>query len=129
SSEITVSWKKIVLQETAMPDPMSAIDKIIAEAQEDGRFNDLPGKGKPLTIDPSPDAVVKGILKEANVSVAPEWMTLANEIDALLEQMERSLEAYRAEAEADLAELTGAGSAAARTAETPPTNRSGEPRW
>ena len=31
-------------QETAMPDPMSAIDKIIAEAQEEGRFNDLPGK-------------------------------------------------------------------------------------
>jgi Domain of unknown function (DUF1992) len=77
-----------------MPDPMSAFDKIINEAQREGKFEDLPGKGKPLEIDTSPDAALKGVLKEANVSVAPEWITLAVAIDHLLEQGEQALERY-----------------------------------
>ena len=66
-----------------MPDPMLALDKIISEAQREGKFEDLPGKGKPLETDTSPDAAIKGVLKEANLSVAPEWITLAIEIDHL----------------------------------------------
>jgi hypothetical protein len=103
---------------------MSAVDKIIAEAQEEDLFKDLPGKGKPLTIDPSPDAVVKSILKQANVSMAPEWITLASEIDDLLGRMEHDLEAYSAEAAAGLAVLTEAGSRTERLPEPPPADRS-----
>ena len=79
-----------------MRDPMLAFDQIIAEAQQEGKFEDLPGKGKPLVIDTSPDAVIKGLLKEANVSVTPEWITLASEIDRLLEEDERALAAFAA---------------------------------
>src|SRR5438093_382377 len=77
-----------------MPDPMLALDKIISEAQQEGKFEDLPGKGKPLEIDTSPDAALKGVLKEANVSVTPEWITLAVAIDHLLEQGEQALQRY-----------------------------------
>ena len=48
-----------------MRDPVSAVDQIITEAQNEGKFADLRGKGEPLVIDTSPDAVIKGILKEA----------------------------------------------------------------
>ncbi len=94
-----------------MRDPMSAFDKIITEAQQEGKFENLEGKGKPLVIDTSPDAVVKGLLKEANVSVAPEWITLAMEIDRLLEAEEGALERYAALYEADRAAVLDAAGA------------------
>jgi hypothetical protein len=89
-----------------MRDPMLAFDQIIAEAQQEGKFEDLAGKGKPLVIDTSPDAVIKGLLKEANVSVTPEWITLAMEIDRLLEEDERALAAFAAHYPAESASLT-----------------------
>ena len=64
-----------------MRDPTIGLDQIIADAQQEGKFEDLEGEGKPLVIDTSPDAVIKGILKEANVSMAPEWIPLTCEID------------------------------------------------
>src|SRR5215210_7569298 len=90
-----------------MRDPMSAFDKIITEAQQEGKFEDLAGKGKPLVIDTSPDAVIKGLLKEANVSVAPEWITLAIEIDRLLEEDERALARFAADYQTGLSSLAG----------------------
>jgi DnaJ-like protein len=86
-----------------MPDPLLALDKIISDAQREGKFEDLPGKGKPLEIDTSPDAALKGVLKEANVSVTPEWITLAIAIDHLLEQGEQNLQRYAAAYAADRA--------------------------
>jgi hypothetical protein len=103
-----------------MPDPMTALEKIITEAQQEGKFEDLQGKGKPLEIDTSPDAVIKGILKEANVSVAPEWITLAMAIDRLLEQGERALEAFAAEHAAGRAALMGSLSPAPSRGEPEP---------
>src|SRR5207244_1117915 len=82
----------------------------------EGKFEDLQGKGKPLVIDTSPDAVIKGILKEANVTLAPEWITLASEIERLLEQEQQLLESYATAAEADLAVLMGSGELAAAEA-------------
>jgi hypothetical protein len=99
-----------------MRDSMTTLDQIIAEAQREGKFEDLEGKGKPLVIDTSPDAVIKGILKEANVSLAPEWITLASEIERLLEQERQLLETYAAAAEADVAALMGSGGPAAAEA-------------
>ena len=110
-----------------MRDPMSALEQIIADAQQEGKFEDLQGKGKPLVIDTSPDAVIKGILKEANVSMAPEWITLACEIDRLLEQEEQLLQSYAAAAEAEQAALMGAGAPAAPVT-TPGPPATSEPR-
>ncbi|MDQ3815715.1 MAG: DUF1992 domain-containing protein [Armatimonadota bacterium] len=69
-----------------------SIEEIIQEAQKAGLFDNLPGKGKPLHLDPSPDAVVNNLVKEANVK--PEWIELAIEIDRLLQESERLLESY-----------------------------------
>lgn len=99
-----------------MRDPLSAIDKIIADAQEEGKFEDLPGKGKPLVIDTSPDAVIRGVLKEANIVWAPEWIRLASEIDELLAEIERVLESYAGEYAAERAALPASPAPAATAA-------------
>src|SRR3954454_4961677 len=74
-----------------MRDPLSAIDQIIQEARESGQFDDLEGKGKPLRLDTSPDAVVNGLLKQAGV--LPEWAELATAVEKLLEKAEALQEA------------------------------------
>jgi DnaJ-like protein len=114
-----------------MRDPTVGLDKIITDAQKEGKFEDLRGKGQRLVIDPSPDAVVKGILKEANVSVAPEWITLAGEIDRLLEQEQQLLQTYATAAEADQAVLLARGRPAADaiTPEEPATNQPLQRGW
>jgi hypothetical protein len=91
-----------------MRDPTKGLETAITEAQRKGKFDDLPGKGKPLVIDTSPDAVIKGLLKEANVSFAPEWIHLANEIDRLLEEEQQLLQRYAATYESDVALLAAA---------------------
>ena len=72
-------------------------DHQIREAMRRGEFDNLPGRGKPLNLDPrasSGDALVAGILKEANV--VPEWIELARRIDEQREQLARETEAARA---------------------------------
>src|SRR5256885_15963398 len=97
-----------------MRDPTKGLDKVITDAQQEGKFEDLPGKGKPLVIDTSPDAVIKGLLKEANVSFAPEWVRLACDIDRLLAEEAQLLQSYTGTYEADRAPLAaGAGTAPA----------------
>lgn len=68
------------------------VEEAIQEAQRDGRFSKLPGQGKPLEIDPSPDVVIKNLLKNAHVR--PEWIEVGCEIDALQQQSARHLELY-----------------------------------
>jgi len=69
-----------------------SIEEVIQEAQKDGRFSNLPGKGQPLRLDPSPDAVVNGLLNEANVR--PEWVEVAQEIDDLQDKASQLLARY-----------------------------------
>jgi DnaJ-like protein len=111
-----------------MRDPMTTLDQIIAEAQREGKFEDLEGKGKPLVIDTSPDAVIKGILKEANVLLTPEWITLASEIERLLEQEQQFLESYATAAAADMAALMSSGEPAAAEASPSEQPLTEEPR-
>src|SRR5436305_1261060 len=89
-----------------MRDPTKGLEKVITEAHQEGKFADLPGKGKPLVIDTSPDAVIKGLLKEANVSLAPEWARLAGDIDRLLEEEQQLLQRYAVTYGSDLALLS-----------------------
>jgi hypothetical protein len=55
----------------------SWLDEIVAEHQQQGDFDDLPGSGRPLKLDPSFD-LASHLLK--NASVLPPWLELQKEI-------------------------------------------------
>lgn len=86
-----------------------SIEDVIQEAQKEGKFSDLPGKGKPLHLDPSPDAVINNLLKDANVK--PEWVEVAQEIETLLDNAEKLLAQYEQQHAADFAALQSAAAA------------------
>lgn len=72
-------------------------ERAIREAMARGDFDNLPGRGKPLRLDPragTPEGLVAGILKEANV--VPEWIELAGQIDAARARLARGVEEARA---------------------------------
>jgi hypothetical protein len=83
----------------AAPDWESLTERLIREAQEDGRFDDLPGLGKPLVLD---DDAYAGDMATANrmlrnAGAAPPWIesdkrvrALRSEIEALLAGARRS---------------------------------------
>jgi DnaJ family protein C protein 28 len=66
----------------------SWIDQQIRQAQEQGEFDELPGKGKPLDLTPNPYAQERElafkILK--NAGYAPEWIELDKAIRGKLER-------------------------------------------
>jgi hypothetical protein len=108
-----------------MRDHLAGIDQTIREAQQEGKFDDLEGKGKPLALDTSPDAVIKGLLKEANVK--PEWIELGNQLQGLREESERLLETYAAAHAAEQSALTPAGAAEVGPTGQHPRPTSGPP--
>lgn len=71
----------------------SWIDQQIREAQARGDFDNLPGKGKPLNLQPNPYApdreLAFKILKDAGF--APEWIELDKSIRGHLEQARAAL--------------------------------------
>jgi hypothetical protein len=79
-------------------------DRKIRDAQEEGAFDNLPGKGKPLNLEldlqiPPELRAAYRIMKDAQV--LPEWIQLDKEIRQRQEQWERRLQNYatsRAEA-------------------------------
>src|SRR5689334_13110225 len=90
-------------------DPMAAVEPALEQAIREGAFDDLPGKGKPLQLDPSPNAVVRNLLKEADAK--PEWVELPIQIDALVD-----------EAAGILKELARRQELVRNAAEVPPTS-------
>jgi hypothetical protein len=107
----------------ARRDPEGAIDKIIRDAAAEGKFDDLEGKGKPLVLDPSPDAVIKNLLKEANVK--PEWIELERLIERTLAEAETLLESFAVEAASTRTRLTARHS---RAPASPPPAAPPRPR-
>lgn len=83
------------------------VEEAIQEAQRDGRFSNLPGRGQRLNIDPSPDAVVNNLLKDAHVR--PEWIEVGCLIDALQEKTTRYCEQFRRQYESEWQKLTAQG--------------------
>jgi DnaJ family protein C protein 28 len=85
----------------------SWIDQQIHEAQRQGAFDDLPGKGRPLDLTPNPYAqdreMAYKILK--NAGYAPEWIELDKAIRGKLERARASLARSREWRQARLAEL------------------------
>ena len=58
-------------------------DRKIRDAMEEGRFDDLPGKGKPLNLDvdlsvPPEQRMAMRLMREANL--LPDWIQLDKEI-------------------------------------------------
>lgn len=67
-------------------------ERKIQEAIDEGVFDDLPGKGKPLNLDDDPLTpahlrLANKILKNANV--LPDWMQLEKEIESAREEIAR----------------------------------------
>jgi DnaJ family protein C protein 28 len=72
----------------------NSVDKIIRRAMDEGQFNNLPGKGKPLQLDENPheDAewrTAYHILKSSGFTLP--WIEALREIEAELESARTSL--------------------------------------
>jgi DnaJ family protein C protein 28 len=71
----------------------SWIDQQIREAEEQGKFDDLPGKGQPLDLSPNPYAqdreMAFKVLK--NAGYAPEWIEQDKAIRGRLERARTTL--------------------------------------
>src|SRR6186713_2934980 len=75
-------------------------ERKIQEAIEEGKFDDLPGRGKPIVFDDDPMTpphlrLANRILKNANV--LPEWMQVQKELEAERKEIERVRERLRRE--------------------------------
>ncbi|MEA2512283.1 MAG: DnaJ subfamily er 28 [Thermomicrobiales bacterium] len=100
----------------------SWLDRTVAEAEQQGEFDNLPGHGKPLKFDANPLTgeidVGHGLLKSAGM--APAWIELDKEIRAGLD----SLATLRDEIARRLTSLT-----APPTVPDPGPASSDRPRW
>ena len=84
-----------------MDEAFSKLDRIserrIQEAMEAGEFDNLPGMGKPLQHDDNPfvpEDMRVAFKALQNSNFAPDWMLLAQEIDADLAQMRESADRH-----------------------------------
>ncbi len=82
----------------AAEDPLAKwdhwVDWVIVAAQERGDFDDLPGHGKPLQLNDNPYAGewALGFHALKNAGIAPLWMELDREIQALRATMQSKLD-------------------------------------
>jgi DnaJ family protein C protein 28 len=75
-------------------------ERKIQEAIEEGKFDDLPGKGKPLNLDDDPFTpphlrLANRILK--NAGVLPDWMQVEQEMELTRQENERTFERLKKE--------------------------------
>ncbi|MCF6138957.1 DUF1992 domain-containing protein [Pseudalkalibacillus berkeleyi] len=65
------------------------IGEIIKRSEEEGAFDNLKGKGKPLNLDGdltyNPDALVNKVMKNNNI--LPPWIQMDKEIEKLKEEL------------------------------------------
>lgn len=67
-------------------------DRKIEEAMQEGKFDDLPGKGKPLPLDEewfAPPELRPAIRLLKSAGVLPDWLERAREIERLREDARR----------------------------------------
>lgn len=67
-------------------------DRKIEEAMQQGKFDDLPGKGKPLPLDEewfAPPELRPAIRLLKSAGVLPDWLERAREIERLREDAQR----------------------------------------
>ena len=114
-------------RERTAPDWETLTERLIREAQESGRFDDLHGQGRPLEL---ADDSLAGDMAMAhhilrNAGAAPPWIETDKEIRAALERIEALLEraahapsTARPRLEAELERLADEHDVAARRLET-----------
>jgi DnaJ homolog subfamily C member 28 len=100
-----------------MSDFESPLDKIIREARENGAFQDLPGKGKPLqwqdeSMIPEDQRMAQRILKSNGFTL--DWIEMGQELERDYAALCGDLD--RAQAEHAAGKLDAAGWRAARAA-------------
>ena len=88
-------------------------DRKIRDAQEEGAFDNLPGKGKPLNLDFDPRVppelrAAYRMMKDANL--LPDWIQLDKEIRQLQERWDAQLATYAERRAEDLAARPERGS-------------------
>jgi hypothetical protein len=71
----------------------SLVERLIREAQEDGRFDDLPGQGEPLVLADDAAAGDQALAYHVlrNARVAPPWIEADKEVRALEDEIEHLL--------------------------------------
>ena len=83
-------------------DWMTLVDQLLQEAQESGKFDNLPQQGKHIKLDkdpytPSDMRLANKLLKDNDL--LPEWIMLRKDIEALqgrlLDDMKKGLRAYK----------------------------------
>jgi hypothetical protein len=87
-------------------------DRKIRDAQEEGAFDNLPGKGQPLNLDFDPRVppelrAAYRMMKDAQL--LPDWIQLDKEIRQRQAQWDARVEAYAARREADAARRPARG--------------------
>jgi hypothetical protein len=94
------------------------VDRAISDAQERGEFDDLPGHGKPLQLDDDAYAGewALGFRVLKNAEMAPLWMELDREINALRAEMHTIVEQATRQEQA----VPGTLGATAEPMEAPP---------
>ncbi len=70
------------------------LDKIIEDAMRKGQFDDLPGKGKPLNLDPNPHEdpakrLAHKVLRDAGYKLP--WMDERDEIETAIQSAQTTL--------------------------------------
>jgi len=95
-------------------------DRKIRDAQEEGAFDNLPGKGKPLNLDFDPRVppelrATYRLMKEAQI--LPDWIQLDKEIRVREERWGELLENYRRTRQAELARAAACPTREQREAE------------
>ena len=112
--------------ECTAPSWESLTERLIREAQEEGRFDGLPGQGKPLHVDDDAYARDMALANHVlrNAGVAPPWIEADKEvrsararIDALLARAGRSTPVHAERWERELAALADAHDDAVRRLE------------
>lgn len=81
------------------------VDRKIRDAQEEGAFDDLPGKGRPLKLDSDPRVPAElrmayRLMREANV--LPDWIEVDREVRRRLARWEERLAEFVRGRERDL---------------------------
>lgn len=98
-------------------DPCDALEPALDIAVREGLFDHLPGKGKPLKLDPSPDAVVNNLLKDAGFK--PDWVEAGQQAEALQQEAAETLERFSTDLQAIRTELAAGREIAAAPAQEP----------
>ena len=85
---------KRLKREQAEREFRSAVDRLIDEAQREGKFDDLPGKGKPLRLNKNPYAKEQALAFELlqNNNYTLPWIARRNELLAKIDAFRAGLQ-------------------------------------